>query len=67
MRVSYWEKLEEVKKKELTSEQFEKIEALESAIAHHQNMIDECEKEIKAIKGEVNLQKTKEGIESVSF
>lgn len=67
MRVSYWQKLEEAKKKELTSEQFEKIEALESAIAHHQNMIDEYEKEIKAIKGEVSLQKTGEGIESVSF
>ena len=67
MRVSYWQKLEEAKKKGLTSEQFEKIEALESAIAHHQNMIDEYEKEIKAIKGEVNLQKTGEGIESVSF
>jgi flagellar biosynthesis chaperone FliJ len=67
MRVSYWQKLEEAKKKGLTSEQFEKIEALESAIAHHQNIIDEYEKEIKAIKGEVNLQKTGEGIESVSF
>jgi flagellar biosynthesis chaperone FliJ len=67
MRVSYWQKLEEAKKKGLTSEQFEKIEALESAIAHHQNMIDEYEKEIKAIEGQVNLQETEEGIESVSF
>jgi hypothetical protein len=65
MRVSYWQKLEETKKKGLTSEQFEKIEALESAIAHHQNMMDEYEKEIKAIKGEV--QKTVENVESVSF
>jgi flagellar biosynthesis chaperone FliJ len=67
MRVSYWQKLEEAKKKGLTSEQFEKIEALESAIAHHQNMIDEYEKEIKATEGGVNLQKTGDGIESVSF
>jgi hypothetical protein len=67
MRVSYWQKLEEAKKKGLTSEQFEKIETLESAIAHHQNMIDEYEKEIKVIKGEVHLQKTGESIESVSF
>jgi flagellar biosynthesis chaperone FliJ len=67
MRVSYWQKLEEAKKKGLTSKQFEKIEALESAIAHHQNMIDEYEKEIKEIKREVNLQKTGEVIESVFF
>jgi hypothetical protein len=67
MRVSYWQKLGEAKKKGLTSEQFEKIEALESAIAHHHNMIDGYEKEIKAIKGEVNLQKTGEGVESVTF
>ena len=67
MRVSYWQKLEEAKKKGLTSEQFEKIEALESAIAHHQNMIDAYEKEIKVIEGQVNLQETEEGIESVSF
>jgi len=58
MRVSYWQKLEEAKKKGLTSEQFEKIEALESAIAHHQNTIEEYEKEIKAIEGQVNLQET---------
>jgi hypothetical protein len=51
-------------KKGLTREQFEKIEDLEAAIAQHQNMIDEYEKEIKAIEGEVNL-KTKEDIESV--
>ena len=67
MRVSYWQKLEEAKKKGLTSEQFEKTEALESAVAHHQNMIDDYEKEIKAIKGEVNLQRIGEGIESVSY
>ena len=67
MRISYWQKLEEAKKKGLTSEQFEKIEALEAAIAHHQNMIDEYEKEIKAIEGRVNLRKIGEGIESVSF
>jgi thymidylate kinase len=67
MRVSYWQKLEEAKKKGLTSEQFEKKEALEAAIAHHQNMIDEYEKEIKTIEGEVNLQKTWEGIESASI
>ena len=67
MRVSYWQKLEETKKKGLTSKQFEKIEALEAAIAYHQNMIDEYEKEIKAIEGEVKLQKTGEGIESVLF
>ena len=51
MRISYWQKLEEAKKKGLTREQFEKIEALEAAIAHHQNIIDEYEKEIKAIEG----------------
>lgn len=67
MRVSYWQELEEAKTKGLTREQFEKIEALESSIVHHQNMIDEYEKEIKAIKEGVNLQKTEEGIESVSF
>jgi len=67
MRVSYWQKLEEAKKKGLTSEQFEKIEALEAAIAHHQNMIDEYEKEIKEMEGEVNLQKTGEVNESVPF
>jgi hypothetical protein len=38
---------------------------LEAAIAHHQNMIDEYEKEIKAIEGQVNLQEG--GMESVSF
>ncbi len=52
-------------KKGLTTEQFEKIEDLEAAIAHHQNMIDEYEKEIKAIEGQVNLQEG--GMESVSF
>lgn len=67
MRISYWEKLEEAKKKGLTSEQFEKIEALESAIAHHQNMIEEYEDEIKTIEGRENLQETREAIESVSF
>ena len=49
MRISYWHKLEEAKKKGLTREQVEKIEDLEAAIAHHQNMIDEYEKEIKVI------------------
>jgi thymidylate kinase len=67
MRVSYWQKLEEAKKKGLTREQFEKIEALEEAIAHHQNMIDGYEKEIKAIEEQVNLQETREDIELVSF
>lgn len=67
MRLSYWQKLEEAKKKGLTSEQLEKIEALEAAIAHHQNRIDEYEKEIKAIKAGVNLQKIGESIEPVSF
>lgn len=57
MRISYWQKLGEAKKKGLTREQFEKIEDLEAAIAHHQNMIDEYEKEIKEIEGQVNLQK----------
>jgi len=66
MRVSYWQKLEEAKKKGLTREQFERIEALEGAIAHHQNMIDEYEKEIKAVEGGMNLQETR-GIESVPF
>jgi hypothetical protein len=65
MRISYWQKLGEAKKKGLTTEQFEKIEDLEAAIAHHQNMIDEYEKEIKAIEGQVNLQEG--GMESVSF
>ncbi len=46
MRISDWQKLGEAKKKGLTTEQFEKIEDLEAAIAHHQNMIDEYEKEI---------------------
>ncbi len=50
----------------MTREQFDKIEALKATIAHHQNMIDEYEKEIKANEGEVYLQKTGEGIESVS-
>lgn len=67
MRVSYWEKLEEAKKKGLSSEQFEKIEALESAIAHHQNVIDEYEKEIKAIERQANLQETEESIEVVKL
>jgi hypothetical protein len=65
MRISDWQKLGEAKKKGLTTEQFEKIEDLEAAIAHHQNMIDEYEKEIKAIEGQVNLQEG--GMESVSF
>jgi hypothetical protein len=44
-------------KKGLTREQFEKIEDLEAAIAHHQNKIDEYEKEIREIEGQVDLQK----------
>lgn len=49
MRTSFWQKIEEAKKKGITAEQFEKIENLEAAIAYHQNMIDEYEKEIKHI------------------
>jgi flagellar biosynthesis chaperone FliJ len=67
MRVSYWQKLEEAKKKGLTREQIEEIEALEAAIAQHQNIIEEYEKEIKAIEGEVNLQEPGEGFSVVSF
>jgi hypothetical protein len=34
---------------------------LEAVIAHHQNMIEEYEKEIKAIEGQLNLQETGPG------
>lgn len=50
MRQSFWEKVEEAKTKGLSTEQFERIESLESAIVHHQNQIDEYEREIERIK-----------------
>lgn len=49
MRASYWQKLEEAKKKGMTAEEIEKLENLESAIAYHQNKVDEYEKEIEFI------------------
>lgn len=50
MRRSFWERVEEAKIKEITAEEFGRIESLEAAIAHHQNQIDEYEREIKQIK-----------------
>lgn len=49
MRRSFWEKVEEAKTKGITTEEFEKIENLESAIAHYAKMIDEHKKEIECI------------------
>lgn len=49
MRRSFWQKLEEAKAKGMTAEEIEKLESLESAIAYHQNKVDEYEKEIKSI------------------
>ena len=46
---SFWQKLEEAKAKGMTAEEIEKLESLESAIAYHQNKVDEYEKEIKSI------------------
>ena len=36
MRTTYWQKIEGAKAKGITTEQFERIESLEAAIAHHQ-------------------------------
>jgi hypothetical protein len=49
MHRSFWQKLEEAKAKGMTAEEIEKLESLESAIAYHQNKIDEYENEIKSI------------------
>lgn len=56
MRRSFWQKLEEAKRDGITQEEFEKIEELESAIAYHENKIEEYEKEIKYIKNEAKLK-----------
>jgi len=51
MRTTYWQKLEDAKKKGLTAEQLSEIEALEAAIAYHEGEIDKCRREIKRIEG----------------
>jgi hypothetical protein len=49
MRKTFWQKIEEARRNGITTEQFERVENLEFAIAYHQNKIDECEKEIMNI------------------
>ena len=49
MRIPFWQKIEEAKKKGLTTEHFDQIENLECAIAYHENMIEEYKEEIKQI------------------
>lgn len=52
MRTTYWQKIEAAKAKGMTTEQIERIENLEAAIAHYQDQIDEWEKEIGRIEEE---------------
>lgn len=63
MRQSFWEKIEEAKTKGISIEQLERIESLEAAIAHHQNQIEEYEREIEQIKGDGRSKS--EGVEVV--
>jgi len=56
MRQSFWEKVEEAKTKGISTEQFERIESLEAAIAHQQNQIGEYEREIERIKNNGDLR-----------
>lgn len=46
----FWNKVEQAKRQGLTADQFEKIEAIESAIAYHENEIQNYEEEIERIK-----------------
>lgn len=62
MRRSFWEKVEEAKTKGITAEEFERIESLESAIAHYHNQIDECEREIKQIKSKGHAKSKRVGL-----
>lgn len=62
MRRSFWQKIEEAKTDGITKEQFEKIEDLESAIAYHQNKIEDYEKEIKNIKKKAKLKLERIGL-----
>jgi hypothetical protein len=59
---SFWQKVEEAKMKGITAEQFEKVENLESAIAYHQDKIDEYEKEIKNIENATNSKLERIGV-----
>ena len=56
MRRSFWEKVEEAKTEGITTEEFERIENLESAIAHYEDMIDEHKKQIECIKNMANCR-----------
>jgi flagellar biosynthesis chaperone FliJ len=54
MRKTYWQKIADAKAKGISTEQFERIENLESAIAHYEEEIKKCEAEIKSIEEEVS-------------
>ncbi len=53
---AFWQKIKEAKTKGITTEEFESIENLEAAIAHHQNKVDEYEEEIKKIEKMAELR-----------
>jgi flagellar biosynthesis chaperone FliJ len=62
MRKTFWQNIEEARRKGITSEEFEKIESLESAIAYHQNEIEKHEKEIKHIERTANSRLERTGV-----
>lgn len=61
-RRSFWQNIEEARRKGITSEEFEKIESLESAIAYYQNEIDKHEKEIEQIERAANSRLERTGV-----
>lgn len=56
MRRTFWQKVEEAKKKGIKTEEFERIENLESAIAYHQNEIDKHEEEIERLENKARSE-----------
>lgn len=62
MRRTFWQNIEEAKRKGITTEEFEKIESLESAIAYHQNEIDKHKSEIKHIEMTANSRLERTGV-----
>ena len=61
-RRSFWQNTEEARRKGITSEEFEKIGNLESAIAYYQNEIDKHEKEIEEIEKAANSRLERTGV-----